>query len=201
MIAKAKVLTNSADDEKGRVKVYSPCLWEESLLLPVFNQVPLNVDDIVYVWSEDDYATSLILGKCRDDSFKTNSSQPSFAVLFESVKEDTWTVGATLGDSIVIDNSEGTSISITKGVVDITGADGATFKMEGDTITMNGGGKKGLVLIDGLFDYLKSIQSKFNAHTHVVTAMAGNAAITSAVTTSTLAAPTRSKLENDKISQ
>lgn len=189
MIIKAKVLTESSEDAFGRVRVTSPRIWLESELLDVFNQIPLNVDDIVYVFTEDDFSTALVLGKCRDNNFKTNSKNQDWVVIYESVKEDKWTVISGIGEQLLIENSQGLSML-----------------MDGEKIQFNEGSQN-LIFINELTDKLNNlvtqvgdIVSKYNAHTHPYTSPSGPA-VTSP-TTSTASNPSRfsaSDYQDEKI--
>lgn len=133
MIVKAKVVTNSANDPegKGRVKIEAPALWENASesedYIPVNNNIPLNEGDIVYVYIYDmDFANPFILGRCRDNSWRTNGSDPEgFSTLWESVvlvNESTvkWAVAYVKGDSLIYENSEKVIFDITGSVIKLT---------------------------------------------------------------------------------
>lgn len=132
MIIKAKVITNSSEDPEGKGKVKIECqgLWENSKdsgdYYPVVNSIPLNLGDVVFVYLQDilDVANPLILGKCRDNSFQSNGSNPeNFSVLWESVvgEEDSkeWAVLYTKGSQTIYENSEGVVMSIKGRALDI----------------------------------------------------------------------------------
>ena len=85
MIVKAKVVTNSSEDSKGRVKIEAAGIWENSKevgdLYPVCNAIPLNEGDVVYVYLFDgDYSNPLVLGKARDNNFDPSISYAVFCL-------------------------------------------------------------------------------------------------------------------------
>lgn len=135
MIIKAKVMTNSANDPegKGRVKIESPTVWENSSenedYVPVNGNQPLNKGDVVFVYvSNMDFANPLILGKCRDNSWVSNGTNPqNFTVLWESVYQSNpddestkeWAVLYVRGTQTIYENSEGTVMSLKGKSVDV----------------------------------------------------------------------------------
>lgn len=135
MIVKAKVVTNSSEDSKGRVKIEAAGIWENSKevgdLYPVCNATPLNEGDVVYVYLFDgDYSNPLVLGKARDNNFDPSISVPSsFSVLWDSVSKDGsyWSIAYTEGEELYIENSKGMVMAVSGG--DIMFHDGANGGM------------------------------------------------------------------------
>lgn len=123
MIVKAIVLSNSSEDPegKGRVRIESPGLWESfEDYFPVFNNTPLNVGDVVFVYlnSMVDVANPLVLGRSRDSSWDSIGSDPSgFSVLWESVYKGGWTVAYVKGSSLIIENSSGNVVKSVNGTI------------------------------------------------------------------------------------
>ncbi len=134
-IVKAKVVTNSSEDSKGRVKIEAAGIWENSKevgdLYPVCNAIPLNEGDVVYVYLFDgDYSNPLVLGKARDNNFDPSISVPSsFSVLWDSVSKDGsyWSIAYTEGEELYIENSKGMVMAVSGG--DIMFHDGANGGM------------------------------------------------------------------------
>lgn len=123
MIIKAKVVTNSSEDSKGRVKIEASGVWENSKesgdLYPVCGATPLNSGDVVYVYVFDnDFSNPLILGKARDNNFDPSLSIPSsFSVLWDSVSKDgkSWSVAYTEGGEFYLENNKGLVLSVSGG--------------------------------------------------------------------------------------
>lgn len=126
MIVKAKVITNSAQDPdgKGRVLIESPTLWEEQSetdnYVPVMGNIPLNVDDYVFVYLEEfDTMNPLIIGKCRDNNHTSIGENPEgYQVIWESVSEPegedkVWSVLYVVGDSLIFQNSKNVRLEFT----------------------------------------------------------------------------------------
>lgn len=135
MIIKAMVMTNSANDPegKGRVKIESPTVWENSSenedYIPVNGNQSLNKGDVVFVYiSNMDFANPLILGKCRDNSWVSNGSNPdNFTVIWESVYQSNpdddstkeWAVLYVRGKQTIYENSDGVIMSINGKAADV----------------------------------------------------------------------------------
>lgn len=135
MIVKATVKTNSANDPegKGRVKIEAPTIWENSSenedYVPVNGTQSLNVGDVVFVYiSNMDFANPLILGKCRDNNWVSNGTNPdNFTVLWESVYQSNpddastkeWSVLYVRGTQTIYENSEGTVMTLKGKSVDV----------------------------------------------------------------------------------
>lgn len=135
MIIKAKVMTNSANDPEGksRVKIEAPTIWENSSenedYVPVNGTQSLNIGDVVFVYiSNMDFANPLILGKCRDNNWVSNGTNPAnFTVLWESVYQSNpddestkeWSVLYVRGTQTIYENSEGTIMTLKGKSVDV----------------------------------------------------------------------------------
>lgn len=128
MIIKAQVTTNSAQDpdKRGRVKIESPQVWENSgdseFYVPSLNALPLNAGDWVYVYVPDsDFANPLVLGKCRDTTLKPLvEGLEDYTILWETVDQPdpedestkTWSALYAVGDTIYFENSKGTKFTL-----------------------------------------------------------------------------------------
>lgn len=147
MIVKALVMTNAAQDpeKKGRVKIESPRIWENSedneYYTPVLNALSLNAGDWVYVLVPDnDFTNPLIIGRCRDNNFKSMvEDMGDFTLLWESVSQPdpddestkTWSALFALGDTIYFENSAGVITSIESDAVSLV-TNSANLSLDAD---------------------------------------------------------------------
>lgn len=141
-IIRAKVLTDSSEDQFARVKLYSEGVWEESPLIESINAIPLKVGDFVFVQMEDDSRQPLILGRAQG-SYQHYSTATNGSVLFDSSNGSKWTVAYVRNNQLVIETSDGSKIEVDNGNIQVkvgtltvTGA----LHVDGEVAPTNSGG-------------------------------------------------------------
>lgn len=115
-IVRAKVITNSSDDEFARVKISCPTLWDESPLVESVDGIPLKKDDIVFVDVSQGYDQPLILGRAMS-SLATPSKNGNGSILFESSNGKEFTIAFVKNNILNIYSSDNVEITIDKGKV------------------------------------------------------------------------------------
>lgn len=174
-IIKAEVVSHSLDSKTHRVKVKADGFYEEeSLEAVVVGAVPLKKGDRVMLDISNGLADPIVLGKVRDNNYKTNATLEG-SQIFESEDDGGWSVLTAKGDIIQIENSSGVKVVIKAGV-----------------ITINGGNLGGLINIESITAKLNQLVSQVNnigkalkTHTHQVPGVEPGAGAATAVVTTT----------------
>lgn len=127
----AEVVTSSADDSSGRVKVKSLGIWEESDLIPSIGFIPLTTGDWVIVDLTVGIEYPLIMGKYKSPAQAAVSPKGSGEIIWETIYEGKWAQLRSVGNTTVFKNSAGVEMSIdgSKVVVKAT-----TIEVEATTI-------------------------------------------------------------------
>lgn len=144
MILKAVVETYSTDDPhgKGRVCLRSPGVWDYfedtpddvKNYYPTVNNLPLKKGDVVWVYCEgDDFSNPLVLGKVRDNSWKTNATGNGHVIWETEDNDGNWSVLYTTGETTVLENSSGLKVNVDGGFVSV-GAGNYEPAVLGDTL-------------------------------------------------------------------
>lgn len=143
---RAIVLTNSIEDKYFRVKVKSEGVFEESDLIPVWNQIPLNKDDVVIVDISQGIQNPMIVAKFLDGTQQTKSRLAQKGqVIFESSNGSKWHVLSVSPEKLVLENSEGMSLVIS------------------DKVIINDGSNKGMVNVEQMTQRFNNIEQDINA--------------------------------------
>ena len=179
MIIRAKVTTNSSEDEFARVKVEVPGQINEFGPIESVNGIPLKKGDTVYLDVSNGYECALILGKAVDKTVK-NNGDPKGSILFESSNGNDWVTAYVKDNIFCIETSDNNKIEIsTNGII------------------FNGGSNGGVINIQSLIN-------AFNNHTHSLTGVTGTSSagpvtITSGNTGSTNSPLSPKDIEDDKL--
>lgn len=139
-IIKAKVLTNSADDNYARVKLSADGAWQESPLVVSVNSIPLVKGDSVFVDVTEGYENPIILGRFQDDDCKKLKSTNG-SILFQSGSDASWVTAFVKAGKLEIHNSSNTSVVI-----------------DGTSITINGGNNGGVLNISAFTAMLNALK-------------------------------------------
>lgn len=143
---RATVLTNSIEDKYFRVKVKSEGVFEESDLIPVWNQIPLNKDDVVIVDISQGIQNPMIVAKFLDGTQQTKSRLAQKGqVIFESSNGSQWHVLSVSPEKLVLENSEGMSLALS------------------DKVIINDGSNKGMVNVEQMTKRFNNIEQDINA--------------------------------------
>ena len=113
-VIRAKVRSNSCDDEFARVQIESPGVWDYTDKSPLVNSVggiPLKDGDIVFVDVSDGYENPLILGRSTG---KLNSygKEIQGSLLFESSDGENFTIAFVKNNKLEIYNSDSVEIVV-----------------------------------------------------------------------------------------
>jgi len=109
----ATVLTNSADDKYGRVKVSSPSIWDgESAPIPTVGYCSLNKGDLVLIDCEMGIEYAVILGKYRGTVQDSNSQSGEGEIIWETMYGKKWAQLRSQGSKTIFKNSEGMELTI-----------------------------------------------------------------------------------------
>ena len=136
-IIKAIVLTSTVEHKTHRVKLKSEGMWEESNPASVLGDISLNVGDTVYV-DASNYSEPIVLGKVRDNNYKTNSTLEGHQI-FETITKSGWSVLSANGNQVVLENNQGVKLELSGSSMKIKSSQ---FDVEGNNITIKGGNVK-----------------------------------------------------------
>lgn len=115
----AEVLTNSADDSYGRVKVKSKGVWKESFLIPSVGYNLLAPGDLVVVDISMGLEKPLIFGKYQGEKQKSVSPLGEGETVWESRRGGSWSQLRADGESFKFSNSLGVVIEASGSKVSI----------------------------------------------------------------------------------
>lgn len=106
-IVRAKVTSNSCDDELRRVTISMPNVSSHSYLVQSIGNIPLVNGDSVFVLVDEDYSNPIIIGKSLEIKSETS-------ILFRSSDESNEIVATVKPDEFRIDAGDEISLKMTQ---------------------------------------------------------------------------------------
>lgn len=173
-IIRAKVESNSCDDEFARVKISCPDVWDKSDNSPLVESVggiPLKEGDLVFVDISDGYENPLIIGRSTG-SMNSYGKEVSGSLLFESSDGSKFSIAFVKNNKMEFYNSDGVSF--------VTDANSTEINVENLKITTKSGTvtggeftMKGSVTPEGSGPFCAVTNCLFTGAPHVGTKVSG----------------------------